>query len=61
MKYEKEVEHSHLDSMQRCQAGVEVHFRDDRCYENGKISKCCQKHQSSTSGVCIIITGGIDG
>ena len=54
MKYEKEVEYSHLDSRQRCQVGVEVHFRDDRCYENGKTSKCRQKREGGNSNVCVI-------
>lgn len=57
MKYKKEVEYSHLDSMKFCQAGVEVHFRDDRCYENGKISKCRQKRQSGGSGACCVVKG----
>ena len=47
MKYEKEVRYSHLDNMQVCQAGVEVHFKDDRCYENGEISRCRQKRRAS--------------
>ena len=55
MKYEKEVEYRHLDSIQLCRAGVEVHFRDDRCYENGKSSKCRQKRQSGSSSAYIII------
>ena len=54
MKYEKEVSYSHLDDMQVCQAGVEVHFKDDRCYENGEISRCRQKRRPSNNSTCII-------
>lgn len=57
MKYEKEVKYSHLDSMQLCRAGVEVHFRDDRCHENGKISECRQKRGYGDVVVCEVVKG----
>ena len=57
MKYEKEVKYSHLDSMQLCRVGVEVHFRDDRCHENGKISECRQKRGYGDVVVCEVVKG----
>ncbi|KAJ7377453.1 hypothetical protein OS493_029356 [Desmophyllum pertusum] len=56
-KYSKEVKFSHLDSMELCKTGVEVHFKKaDTCYENGKVSKCRQKRALS-SGACVTTTG----
>ena len=58
-KYGEEVEYSHLDNMELCRAGVEIHFRDDRCYENGKISNCRQKRGAGGfCFICIVTKGG---
>lgn len=62
LKYNKEVKYSHLDSMQLCQVGVEIHFKKaNGCYENGKASKCRQKRgkvgNNSSCWICFATRG----